>query len=263
MSTSELERLLGDVLQRHAEDAMNETNTEEQLDRTLVETGRSTRRRRQTWIAGGLVAVAGLAALVVWRPDLGTNKADPDPVTPERRAEQTATAFIQAYGDFDREQAASYLADDAALAITTDELGNDHWRNGNRWLEAVGAQVRLDQCDALWTSDVGTYVSCLFDLHALGSAELDRGPYTDNTFSMTVKDGEIVDVSMAMTPRTNGFSDEMWRPFAKWLSRTHPADVRVMYADPTLDYEALTPRSIDQWRQRVQEYVEAKAPPGS
>ena len=35
MSTSELERRLGDVLQRHAEDAMNDTNTEEHLQQVL------------------------------------------------------------------------------------------------------------------------------------------------------------------------------------------------------------------------------------
>ena len=62
MSTSELERRLGDVLQRHAEDAMNSTNTEEQLGRLLADTERSSRRRRRTWIAGGLVVAAGFWA---------------------------------------------------------------------------------------------------------------------------------------------------------------------------------------------------------
>ena len=39
MSTSELERRLGDMLQRHAEDAMNSTNTEEELERLQDDTG--------------------------------------------------------------------------------------------------------------------------------------------------------------------------------------------------------------------------------
>ena len=187
MSTSELERRLGDVLQRHAEDAMNSTNTEEQLGRLLADTGRSTRRRHRAWIAGGLVAAAAAAALIVWRPDLGSDKADPEPVDQEQRAEQTATAFVEAYADFDPDRAASYLADDAALTIWTDELGNDHWRRGNRLLQAFGAQILLDQCQALWSSGPATYVSCAYDLHGLGSEQLGRGPYPDNTFSLTVE----------------------------------------------------------------------------
>ena len=159
MSTSELERRLGDVLQRHAEDAMNDTNTEEQLERLQADTGRRTRRRRREWIAGGLAAVAVAAALVVWRPDLGSDKADPEPVDQEKRAEQTATAFVEAYADFDQARAASYLAPDAALTIWTDELGDDHWRRGNRWLQAAGTQIRLDKCQALWSSGPATYVS--------------------------------------------------------------------------------------------------------
>ena len=94
MSTSELERRLGDRLHRQAEKAMNSTNTEEELDRLLEDTGRSVRRRRRTWVAGGLAAVAALAALVVWRPDLGTNKADPEPAArsagPSRRRRRSS-----------------------------------------------------------------------------------------------------------------------------------------------------------------------------
>ena len=77
MSTSELERRLGEVLQRHAEDAMNSTNTEEELERLQDDIGRSARRRRRAWIAGGLVAVAAAAALIVWRPDLGIGQGRP------------------------------------------------------------------------------------------------------------------------------------------------------------------------------------------
>ena len=264
MSTSDLERRLGDVLQRHAEDAMNSTNTEEQLGRLVADTTRSKRRRRRTWIAGGLVAVAATAALILWGPDLGTDKADPDPVNPEQRAEQTATAFVEAYADFDRARAASYLAPDAALTIWTDELGNDHWQRGNRWLQASGAQVLLDKCQALWTSGPETYVSCVYDLHALGSRELGRGPYPDNTFSLTVKNGEIVDASMELASRTNGFYDEMWRPFATWVRRTYPADAAVMYYKyPEMNWAHETPQSMALWRQHIQDYVEAKAPPSS
>ena len=259
MTTSEVERRLAAVLQRHAEDAMNSTNTEEQLGRLLVDTERSKRRRRKTWIAGGLVVAAAAAALIVWRPDLGSDRADPKPVDEEQRAEQTSTSFVEAYADFDPDRAATYLADDAALTIWTDELGDDHWRRGLRWLQASGAQIMLDKCQALWTSGPATYVSCVYDLHGLGSEELGRGPYPDNTFSFTVEDGEIVDASMELASRTNGFYEEMWRPFGAWVKRTYPADAAVMYYKyPEMDWAHETPRSMALWRQHVTDYVEAQ-----
>ncbi|MGZ8745112.1 MAG: hypothetical protein ACXWXO_19530 [Nocardioides sp.] len=262
MSTSELERRLGELLQRHAEDAMDDTNTEEELGRLLDDTGRSRRRRRRTWIAGGLVVVAAATALVAWRPDLGSDKAEPKPADQEQQAEQTATSFVEAYADFDPDRAATYLADDAALTIWEDELGNDHWRRGNRVMQALGAQILLDECDARWSAGPATYVSCVFDLHSLGSEQLGRGPYPDNTFSITVNDGKIVDASMTLTSQTNGFSEEMWGDFAQWVTRTHPADAAVMYYQyPKLDFASETARSLALWRQHVKEYVEAKTGP--
>ena len=259
MSTSELERRLGEVLQRHAEDAMNSTNTDEELERLQDDTGRSARRRRRAWIAGGLVAVAAAAALVVWRPDLGNHKATPAPADQEQRAEQSATAFVQAFADFDPDRAATYLADDAALTLWTDEFGNDHWRRGNRVLRAFDAHILLDQCDAMWTTGPATYVSCAFDLHALGSDQLGRGPYPDNAFSFTIKDGEIADATMSLPPRDSGFSREMWNPFAKWVSRTYPEDAAVMYYQyPDTNFASETSRSLALWRQHVADYVAAK-----
>ena len=55
----------------------------------------------------------------------------------------------------------------------------------------------------------------------------------------------------------------MWRPFAKWVVRTYPADAAVMYYNyPKTDWAHETPRSFELWRQHVQDYVEAKAPSG-
>jgi hypothetical protein len=260
MSTSELERRLEELLHRQAEKTMNSTDTEAELDRVLDDTGRSARRRRRNWVVGGVAAVAAVAALLVWHPDLGTSKADPDPATPERRAERTAAAFVEAYGAFDRDGAESYLADDAALDIWTDKTGNDHWRRGNQWLEAAGTRIRLDKCDALWNAGTETYVSCVYDLHGLGSEQLGRGPYTDNTFSLTVDHGRIVDAAMNMASRSNGFYEEMWRPFAAWVTRAHPAAAKQMYFQyPQLDFASETPRSFALWRRMVPEYVAAQA----
>jgi hypothetical protein len=259
MSTSELERRLGDVLQRHAEDAMNDTDTETELERLQHDTARSSRRRRRAWVAGGLVAVAAASALILWRPGIGGDRADPDPAGPERQAEQTATAFVEAYAAFDPDRAATYLAPDAALTIWTDEFGNDHWRRGNRVLRAFDAHILLDRCDAMWTSGPATYVSCAFDLHALGSDRIGRGPYPDSAFSDTIEHGEIVDASMSLPPLGGAFSREMWNPFATWVTRTYPEDAAVMYHEyPDTVFASETPRSLALWRQHVADYVAAK-----
>ena len=178
----------------------------------------------------------------------------------EQQAEQTAAAFVEAYGDFDTDRAATFLSDDAALTIWTDELGNDHWKRGNRVLQAFGAQILIDRCDAMWSTGPATYVSCAYDLHALGSEQLGRGPYPDNAFSLTVDDGEIVDASMSLATPTNGFSEEMWRPFAKWVIRNYPEDAAVIYYKyPETNWAHETPRSFELWRQHIQDYVEAQA----
>ena len=74
-----------------------------------------------------------------------------------------------------------------------------------------------------------------------GSAptELGRGPYPDNTFSFTVKDDEIVDASMTLASRRTASHEEMWGPFARWVSRTYPEDAAVMYYEyPKMDWAA-------------------------
>ena len=101
-------------------------------------------------------------------------------------------------------------------------------------------------------------------MHSLGSEQLGRGPYPDNTFSLTVDDGEIVDASMELASRTNGFSEEMWRPFARWVSGPTPPTPRSCTTTTRPRTGRIeTPRSFALWRQHVKDYVEAKAPPGS
>jgi len=260
MTTSELERRLAALLQRHAEDAMNNTHTEEQLERLLVDAERHARRRRLGWAAAGLAAAAAAAALIAWLPGSGPREAGPALPAQETQAEQVATAFVQAYGSFDRDQAASYLADDADLSVWTDAEGDDRWRLGNRWQEATGYKLLLDSCEEQGISSAGTEVGCTFDYHSLGSEELGRGPYSGDTFTFTIKDGMIVAAWQHLAFETNGFSDQMWEPFARWVSEAYPKDAAVMYANwPFTSLEALTPRSFKLWREHVKDYVEEQA----
>ena len=264
MTTSELERRLAAMLHGHAEEAMNSTRTEEQLERLLADTRQHTRRRRTRVTAAAVVAVAAAAALIAWVAGSGSREAGPEPVRQEQRAEQVATRFFEAYADFDRAQAASYLADDADLTLWTDAAGNDHWRRGNRWLQAIGAQLKLDSCKALWSSGAQTHVSCAFDLHALGSEQLGRGPYPDGTLSFTVEDGAILDGNQDLAIDSNDFSEQMWLPFATWVTANYPADAALMYGDwPDTRYPADNPRALELWRQHRSDFVDARKAGGS
>lgn len=252
MTTSDLERRLTAVLQRHAEDAMNTTNTEERLQRLLKETERDTRRRRRGWAAGALVAAAAAGAVIVWvsgvgdEPDTGTT---PQVATATAEDEALATAFLDAYGSWDREEAASYVADPALV-----EALDPGWM---RWSEAVGFTLLVDSCEESGSSGAVTRVQCAFDYHALGSDELGLGPFSENVFSISIRDGEIVTADQELEFISNGFSKQMWEPFDAWVARTYPEDAAVMYADwPTASVESHSDRSIELWRQHTRDYVE-------
>lgn len=254
MTTSDLERRLTALLQQHAEDAMNTTKTEERLQRLLDETEKDTRRRRRRWTGGALVAAAAAGAIIVWvsgvgdDPETGTT---PEVATATAEDEAVATAFLDAYRAWDRERAASYVADPAFVEALD--------RGWMRWSEAVGFTLLVDSCEEGGSSATVTRVQCAFDYHALGSDELGLGPFSDNVFSISIRDGEIVTANEELEFMSNGFSEQMWEPFGAWVSRAYPEDAAIMYADwPGTSLEAHSPRSIELWRQHTRDYVEAQ-----
>lgn len=250
MTTSDLERRLSAVLHQHAEDAMNHTRTEEQLEALLVDAERAGRRRWLGWGATALVAAAAAIALVVWTPGLGSDQSETVVPAPEPTAEQVAEGFLEEYGGFDRVRAAAYLADSA------DTGDNGDWRLENRFFQAIGFRLLLDPCEEQPSSPDAALVLCAFDYHALGSDELGRGPFSDNSFDFTVQDGKIVAFNLSLTYHANGFSSQMWEPFAAWVSETHPEDGPVMYDDwPDASSQALNETSFGLWEQRTREYV--------
>ncbi len=116
-----------------------------------------------------------VGVLVFLRPPDGAPVAADQPV-------DVAVAFVEAYGAFDMDPAASYLAADADL--TRLEAGVEGWHLGVRWLEAVGFKVVLDSCEEEIDSPPGT-VGCLFAFHAIRSDEIGLGPFRDSTFDFT------------------------------------------------------------------------------
>ena len=90
---------------------------------------------------------------------------------------------------------------------------------------------------------------------AIRSDDIGLGPYTDNHWSLTVRDGKIVSAKQQIAYETNGFSKQAWEPFARWVSIYHPDDVLTMYVDDDKSMQQFTEDSNRLWEQRSIEYV--------
>ena len=254
MTTSDLERQLAVVLQRHAEDAMNRTDTGAKLEDLLDGAQEDLRRRRRRTWAAGLVAAAASIALIAAALIFAVNRDDAvEPVqpTPATPAERVASAFFDAYMSNDRQRMASYLADNASMQ----DMSEAAW---SRWRLAAGFRTLNESCQQQAARPEGTRVVCSFDFHMLGSNEIGRGPFSGDTLAVTVNNGKIAAAVETNTFLTNGFSDQMWEPFAGWVAAYHPSDAEVMYEDwPSQSSARLTGRSLALWTEHVQNYVAA------
>ena len=93
-------------------------------------------------------------------------------------------------------------------------------------------------------------------MHALRSDEIGLGPYTANYWDLVVSDEEIVSATWNWAFMTNGFSEEMWEPFADWVSAEHPEDVSVMYTDASQTSQRMSQESVRLWEERTREYAD-------
>jgi hypothetical protein len=218
----------------------------------------STSTDRRHWTRRALAGVAAVAAIVVVAflltdRDDGDDRVAVSPASDGSTPVAVASAFLDAYGAFDVDRAAAHLAPDADVSGL--EGGRQDWRLGNAWLAAEGFELLARPCTAVHTGSAGTMVRCPFDFHAIHSAEIGRGPYGGSSFELTVSGGRIVSAAVNWSYLTNGFSSEMWEPFARWVSEHHPADAAAMYTDPSHTLEQLTEASIRLWERRTREYV--------
>jgi hypothetical protein len=255
MSTRELERRLTAVLKVHAEDAMSSVEPTEELASFLDGIERGSERRRRQWLVGGGVAAAlaaaVTAAVVAGRAEPPADRA-PEPVTePPGLAIALAEDFVEAFGSYDLARATAHLSEDAQVQIMGDSL-----RPGTRWMKATGFRVIPGPCDKYTAGETGTMVRCAFDYHGLRSDELGRGPFTGSAIYVTVQDGEVDAVLMVLEFLSNGFSHQMWEPFADWVAKARPAKAAVMYADwPEQSLESHDRRSVRLWAETTREYV--------
>jgi hypothetical protein len=228
------------------------------------------RRRRSLGKRLGAFAVAAAIGLVACSGPGDTprveNATTPGPAeAPETKAEEVATGFIEAYGAFDVEQAITYLADDADISGMIASVGAQgvegtlkEFRLLISLLEAQGYKQMLNSCEELGSSAADSTLRCTFDFHSIRSDEIGKGSFSDSSFLLTVREGEIVRASKHFA--IEEFSPQMWEPFASWVSTAYPEDAAVMYEDESYSGARLTEESTRLWEQRSREYVEVETP---
>lgn len=250
MSTRHVERELAAILQRRAEDAMNRTDTQTELLELNATVEERSRRDRRRWAAGGALAAA--AALVVgfslWPGD-GNDDPQPADEPDQQTAERIADGFVEAVAAGDVATAESYVAPGAMP-----------WPGWRKQISEDGvlAPVYLPRpCEAAFTSEAGTRVTCPFDYHLLRSEELGMRPFAGNEFTVMVDGGKVVSADEFRDWFDNGQSI-LFEELGAWVRQHHPGDWAAMNipGDGTLAEQR---RAARLWEQHTQEYVDAQA----
>ena len=156
-----LERRLGEVLQQHAEDAMNHTDTDqlETLERDLP---RDRPRTRTRWVAAAAAAAAVIAALVVVEVR-GDDRSDtPAGLVDDGAATALASDFVDAVAAYDAERATSYLADDASIQLRTSTVDAQSMGPHMRWTRAAGFRLLPGRCELESVSAPAATVACAY-----------------------------------------------------------------------------------------------------
>jgi hypothetical protein len=117
---------------------------------------------------------------------------EPPTVDPAHAAaEELARGFLDAYAAFDAQKAMTYVADDADLRDLID-VSRQVPANAEglslrlSLLQAMGVELTVTSCEA---TPIGsdTSVVCESVFHALGSDQIDRGPFNNSPFVFTVR----------------------------------------------------------------------------
>lgn len=258
MTTHDVEGRVERLLRADAQLAMDRTDTEARLGALLhdldVQTAATRRTHRHRAVAAA-ATVAVAVGLWSWAAPYAGDR-DPAPVRQPAAAE-VALGFLRAFGDYDRDGAASYLAPGVRTSIylLPTDPGVDPWRAFNRWLEASDFTLLAPSCVADPESSGRVQVHCSFDFHMFGSQDLGIGPFRNNLFSAAVQDGLLVEATM-WPNGGNGFWENAWEPFAAWVKGRHPSDAPLMYDDwPDQEIASLDAHSTALWGRYLEEYV--------
>ena len=169
-------------------------------------------------------------------------------------AEEVTTDFLEAENAFDADRALTYLSDEFIAAGTG---GEEQYRLDISFSQALSIKILNIDCQQHSESAAGIVARCTYDHHTMRSDEIGLGPYRGDYKELTIRDGKIVAVESHLAFMTNGFSDLMWEPFARWVKAEHPSDVQRLYEDASQTQQRITEESIPLWEQHLREYAAA------
>jgi hypothetical protein len=231
---------------------------------TLIDTEPTPTRpkHRRHWPI--IAAAAAVVAIVVGGLVLATRDDDPneqipaattipaDPDASAAEAEEIARGFLDAYAAYDFDRAMTYLADDA---FPESFESPESLRLELVLFEAQPYTVTILDCEPQDQTAVGILVRCPFEFHFLRSDEIGVGPFGDNYWDLTVRDGRIVSSHEEVSFMTNGMN-EMWTSFGNWVSAAYPEDAAVMFSDG-ISSAVHSEESAQLWAQHSRDFVQA------
>ncbi|MFP5253605.1 MAG: hypothetical protein ACLGH4_07400 [Actinomycetes bacterium] len=253
MSSLDVERRLTQVLHRHAEDAMSQTDTQQELREFLSrgdpEPSRALGRNRFTAAVAAGVAATAAAAAVFWTADLAAERADPAPVVePAPDPAQVADEYTAAYAAYDTAKVLSMADPDADLGGLRLSQERD---------EAFGFRLFMEPCRAGSVLGYGTQVACPFSLHVMHSEEVGSGPFENATFNvMVTEDGKVLDSNPDWNFELNGMT-EHWEKVTDWVWAQHPDQQEFLALDEPEVPAAEWDRWLELWERYLQEYADA------
>ncbi|QBR93856.1 hypothetical protein [Nocardioides euryhalodurans] len=257
MSTQHVERDLVALLHRHAEDAMNDTDTQTELQafRDAVAGPAGTRPRIVRWLAIGAAAalvVVAVTAVALWGPG-PAERPEPAPAVPgQDRAADRATAeeFAAAYADLDADRMADLMADGVQPW--------DTWRSTLQRDVAWDVERMMQPCRRTAEATEGVVFTCPYSMHLRGSEEVGRGPFGDNTVEVVVQDGEVTLADYTQLVEFNGVTAHLAK-VDRWIAESHPEDVAFLRSHSasgkTVDL-GLSESEWSRWTRLTQRYTD-------
>jgi hypothetical protein len=129
----------------------------------------------------------------------------------------------------------------------------DGWRADLRLNNAWSREYFLKPCDVTSTGPAGTTVICPFDVHVLHSEQLGLGPFTDNFFTVRVKDGRVMSAE-EFSPSGADSQDQIFSAIGAWVRENHPGEWGFMSRPATH-----TPAEMQRWKLLWERYSQQYA----
>lgn len=259
MSTRNVERELTTLLHRHAEDAMNDTDTQTERERLHDVLGNEPRvTRTPLLVAAAAAALAVVGTIAVWTTSFPDNwTVSPAPPAPSNDLEREADA--EALAD---QFMVAYVERDLATVNAITRVGawgdvGDDFDADLATKEGWQATYFPEPCAATAATYVAVVVECEASLHIMGSEETGVGPFRRNIFTFVVRDGQIIEAGNTHPHTTNGMGDYL-SVVTDWvLIQASPAERALLDSQPGDLSDTDVEQWVDLWSQSIDAYVAA------